>query len=110
MWPVCNWKSFFFFSIKFIVLEGQSLSYTLKWKGVGMESQLWLGDNQAYHNYESHVSPFSPPLDGGSLKGQAIPACYKHAPQYDPKNIWAVREAEESERGQLATRSTKAGG
>jgi hypothetical protein len=30
--------------------------------------------------------PLSLPLDGGSLRGQAIPACYKHAPHYFPNN------------------------
>jgi hypothetical protein len=31
-------------------------------------------------SYKSHISPLSPPLSGGSLRGQAIPACFKHAP------------------------------
>jgi hypothetical protein len=32
-------------------------------------------------NYESHVSPHSLPLSGGSSRGQVIPTCFKHAPQ-----------------------------
>ena len=32
------------------------------------------------HNYESRVSPPSPPLSGGSSRGQAIPACFGRAP------------------------------
>ena len=39
-------------------------------------------------NYESRVSPPSLPLNGGSSRGQAIPACFGCAPQYYPKNIY----------------------
>ena len=35
-------------------------------------------------NYESHASPLSPPLGGGSSRGQTIPVCFERAPQYDP--------------------------
>ena len=34
------------------------------------------------HNYESCMSPPSPPLSGGSSRGQAIPACFGRTPQY----------------------------
>jgi hypothetical protein len=32
-------------------------------------------------NYKSHISPLSPPLSGGSLRGQVIPTCFARAPQ-----------------------------
>ena len=35
-------------------------------------------------NYKSHASPLSPPLGGGSSRGQTIPVCFKCAPQYNP--------------------------
>ena len=35
-------------------------------------------------DYESRVSPHSPPLNGGSSWGQTIPICFERAPQYNP--------------------------
>ena len=43
-------------------------------------------------DYESHVSPLSPPLSGGSLRGQAFSTCFGRAPQYYPGDLhrWLV--------------------
>jgi hypothetical protein len=32
-------------------------------------------------NYKSHVSPLSPPLRGGNLRGQVFPTCFECTPQ-----------------------------
>jgi hypothetical protein len=64
------------------VLEGQSLSYTLLLQGRRKETSSRQALIKPDQSYESRQSPLSLPLNGGSLRGQVIPTCFKHAPQY----------------------------
>ena len=43
------------------------------------------GTNQAWPRLQEPLKSPPPPLSGGSLRGQAFPACFKHAPQYNPE-------------------------
>jgi hypothetical protein len=64
-----------FFSVKFIVLQGQSLHYTYTAKGDTIKEKLTGVKIKANSkSYEIHVSFPAPPLNGGSLGNRTIPA------------------------------------
>jgi hypothetical protein len=59
----------------------------IKVTGGSRERMSELSTNQTHWYYESRISPLSLPLNGGSLRGQAIPACCRYAPIYCPENM-----------------------
>ena len=67
------------------MLDGHSLCYTSSTKGKQVREAC---PGQALikpdPDYKSCVS-LSPPLSGGSLRGQPITACFRHASQYYPE-------------------------
>jgi hypothetical protein len=77
--------SFWFFLFRFIVLEGKFSSYTLLLQGSRRGTSSRQALIKSDQSYKSHKSPLSLPLYGGSLRGQVIPTCFKHAPQYYPE-------------------------